>query len=62
MRNIKKHILIHAVLLLMMVACMAGARNPGMEVLYFLAGMLCIPVFGSMCDMFCAISQRIRKS
>ena len=60
--NITKQILIHVALLLMMVGCMAIARNPGMEVLYFLAGILCMPVFGSMRDVFCAISQWIRNS
>lgn len=62
MSNITKLILIHAALLLMMVGCMVVARNPGMEVFYFLAGILCMPVFGSMRDLFFTISQRIRKS
>lgn len=62
MSDFKKQALIHAALLLLMVGCMAVARMPGMEAFYFLAGMLCMPVFGSMRDLFCAISQRIRNA
>ena len=62
MSNFKKQVLVHAALLLMMVGCMTVARKPGLELFYFLVGILFMPVFGSMRDLFCTISQRIRNS
>lgn len=58
MAHIKKLALIHAALVVLMAGCMFAAQRPEMEVFYFLAGMLCMPVFGSMRDLFCAITQR----
>ena len=62
MSDFKKQALIHAALVLLMAGCMAVARKPSMELFYFLAGMLCMPVFGSMSNLFRAISQRIRNA
>lgn len=62
MRSVNEQALIHVALLLLMVGCMAVARKPGMEAFYFFAGMLCVPVFGSLLELFNAASQRIKNS
>lgn len=62
MSDFKKQALMHATLLLLMVVCMAVARKPGMEPFYFFAGMLCLPVLGSMRDLFFTLIQRIRNA
>lgn len=62
MGDFKKNALIHAALLLLMIGCMTLAHKPEMEVFYFLAGVLCVPVSGSLCDLFGAVVRHIKRS
>lgn len=53
--------LTHVALLVLFVGCMATAQRPGSEVFYFLAGVLCLPMFGSLIELFKVINQLIKE-
>ena len=55
-------VLMHLALLVIFIGCIATAQRPGFEVFYFLAGVLCMPVFDSLRDLLKAIKQSIRSS
>lgn len=62
MSDFKRQALIHAAFLLLMLGSMAVARKPGMEVFYFVSGMVCMPLFGSLRDLFSTVLHRIQNS
>ena len=67
MNSIQKNImasivLMHLALLVIFIGCIATAQRPGFEVFYFLAGVLCMPVFDSLRDLLKAIKQSVRSS
>lgn len=61
-QKIKMASLIHLGILVLIGECLMLASKPRMEPFYFLAGVLCIPVFGTLRGVSRAVNLHIKNN
>lgn len=62
MSRIQELTLMHLAFLALFAGCLASAQHFELPAFYFLEGLLCVPVFGTLFELYKAIRLHIKNS